>query len=88
MKFYINRGNVLPLPNPTALYTEAVRLEKLFAQQWPYPGGIFTVIYNRAKRCEALLWYYGDQDTSCAIRHKLETFQKNVQHGERFEEIK
>ena len=60
---------VLPAPTKVAIYSEVVRLEKLFAQQFPYSIDVFTIIYNRCKRCETLLWYYGDQNTACTIRY-------------------
>ena len=88
MKFYISQDNILPVPTAMGIYTEAGKLEKLFTQQWPYPENMFAVIHKRAKTCEEWLWRMGDQNTSCAIRHQLEMFQKNVQYGRRYEEIK
>lgn len=80
MYFYIKKGNVQPIPSTLGLYTEVVRLEKLFIQQTPYPNSVFDVIYKRAKTCEEWLWVFGDQDTSSTIRHKLEIFQRDVQN--------
>ena len=88
MGFYIKKDNILPAPTTLGIYTEALKLEKLFTQQFPYKQQVFDVIYKRTKTCEEWLWRMGDQNTSCAIRHQLEMFQKNVQYGRRYEEIK
>lgn len=52
MYFGIKKDNVQPIPSVLGLYTEAVRLDKLFAQQSTYPNSIFDVIYKIAKTCE------------------------------------
>ena len=81
MKFYTKNGNVQPIPNVSAFYAEAVRLERLLTAQSPYPQDVFNVIYKRTKTCEEWLWRMGDQNTSCAIRNQLKTFFREVQNG-------
>ena len=88
MGFYIKKDMVLPAPTKVAIYSEVVRLEKLFAQQFPYSIDVFTIIYNRCKRCEEWLWLFGDHNTSQDVRYMCDVFQQNVQNaqnGRRYE---